>query len=65
MIPFPESALNEEASRLFMESYDEYAKLARMHTELHALPKVVVEEKAELIVEKPEKKEITFNLGQI
>jgi len=39
MVPFPESALNEEASRLFMESYQEYYKIAKMHKELHALPK--------------------------
>ena len=34
--PFPESALNEEAGKLFMEDYDEYAKKARMYTEVHA-----------------------------
>jgi len=25
IVPFPESALNEEAGRLFMESYDDYS----------------------------------------
>lgn len=34
--PFPESALNEEAGKLFMEDYDEYAKKARMYAEIHA-----------------------------
>lgn len=34
--PFPESALNEEAGKLFMEDYEEYAKKARMYTEVHA-----------------------------
>jgi len=34
--PFPESALNEEAGKLFMEDYDEYAKKARMYTDVHA-----------------------------
>ena len=34
--PFPESALNEEAGKDFMEDYDEYAKKARMYTEVHA-----------------------------
>ena len=34
--PFPESALNEEAGKLFMEDYDEYAKKARLFTEVHA-----------------------------
>ena len=52
LVPFPESALNEEASRLFMESYDEYFKIAKMHKELHAKPKNVVNEKVDMIVEK-------------
>merc|ERR1719265_1063257 len=30
IVPFPESALNEEAGRLFMESYAEYAAHASM-----------------------------------
>ena len=36
IVPFPESSLNEEAGKLFMESYDEYAKRARMLTAVHA-----------------------------
>lgn len=38
IIPFPESALNEEAGKLFMESYDEFAARARLMTEVHAIP---------------------------
>ena len=38
--PFPESALNEEAGKLFMEDYDTYFKKARMFTEVHARAKV-------------------------
>ncbi|EOD16734.1 hypothetical protein EMIHUDRAFT_370211 [Emiliania huxleyi CCMP1516] len=34
--PFPESALNEEAGKLFMEDYDQYFKKAAMMTEVHA-----------------------------
>lgn len=34
--PFPESALNEEAGKLFMEEYDAYFKKAQMMTEVHA-----------------------------
>jgi ubiquitin-conjugating enzyme E2 S len=34
--PFPESSLNDEAGKLFMESYEEYAKKARMNTKIHA-----------------------------
>ncbi|KAH0510785.1 Ubiquitin-conjugating enzyme E2 S, partial [Microtus ochrogaster] len=33
--PNPESALNEEASRLLLENYEEYAAWARLHTEIH------------------------------
>lgn len=38
IIPFPESSLNDEAGKLFMESYDEYAARARIMTEVHAMP---------------------------
>jgi len=34
--PFPESALNDEAGKLFMEDFEEYTKKARMYTEVHA-----------------------------
>lgn len=33
--PFPDSALNEDAGKLFMESYDEYFKRARLHADVH------------------------------
>jgi ubiquitin-conjugating enzyme E2 S len=36
--PYPESALNEEAGKLLLEDYDEYAKHARLMTSLHAQP---------------------------
>lgn len=38
IVPFPESALNEEAGRLFMESYAEYASHAAMINRVHAMP---------------------------
>ena len=38
IVPFPESSLNDEAGKLFMESYDEFAVRARIMTEVHALP---------------------------
>ena len=41
IVPFPESALNEEASRLFLESYDEYFRRAALLTSIHA-PKASV-----------------------
>mmetsp|Transcript_25658 Transcript_25658/g.66046 ORF Transcript_25658/g.66046 Transcript_25658/m.66046 type:complete len:210 (+) Transcript_25658:99-728(+) len=36
--PFPESALNEEAGRLLLEEYDEYARHAQLMTSIHAQP---------------------------
>lgn len=39
IVPFPESALNEEAGKAFMDDYEEYAQHARLITELYALPK--------------------------
>ncbi|XP_075931129.1 ubiquitin-conjugating enzyme E2 S isoform X2 [Petromyzon marinus] len=36
--PNPESALNEEAGRLLLEAYEDYAAHAKLLTEIHALP---------------------------
>eukprot|EP01090_Pellita_catalonica_P015017 TRINITY_DN3958_c0_g1_i1.p1 TRINITY_DN3958_c0_g1~~TRINITY_DN3958_c0_g1_i1.p1 ORF type:complete len:196 (+),score=31.72 TRINITY_DN3958_c0_g1_i1:143-730(+) len=36
--PNPESSLNEEAGRLLLEDYAEYAKRARVHTAIHGKP---------------------------
>jgi len=36
IVPFPESSLNDDAGKLFMESYDEYAAKARLMTSIHA-----------------------------
>lgn len=35
IVPFPESSLNDEAGKLFMESYEEYAKRARLMADVH------------------------------
>ena len=35
IVPFPESSLNDEAGKLFMESYDEFAKRARLMADVH------------------------------
>lgn len=40
IVPFPESSLNDEAGRLFMDSYDEYARRARLWTSIHAQKKL-------------------------
>lgn len=34
IVPFPESSLNDEAGKLFMESYEEFARRARIMTEV-------------------------------
>lgn len=36
IVPFPESSLNEEAGKLFMENYDEYFKRAKLLTGIYA-----------------------------
>ena len=36
IVPFPESSLNEEAGKLFMENYDEYFKHAKLITNIYA-----------------------------
>ena len=35
IVPFPESSLNDEAGKLFMESYDEYARRAKLMANVH------------------------------
>ncbi|CAI9101077.1 OLC1v1038318C3 [Oldenlandia corymbosa var. corymbosa] len=35
--PFPESALNEQAGKMLLENYEEYARHARIFTGIHAL----------------------------
>ncbi|GMF57495.1 unnamed protein product [Phytophthora fragariaefolia] len=36
IVPFPESSLNGEAGKLFLDSYDEYARRAKLWTNIHA-----------------------------
>ncbi|XP_062229461.1 ubiquitin-conjugating enzyme E2 22-like [Phragmites australis] len=35
--PFPESALNEQAGKMLLENYEQYARHARLYTGIHAL----------------------------
>ncbi|WCJ28663.1 Ubiquitin-conjugating enzyme E2 S [Euphorbia peplus] len=37
--PFPESALNEQAGKMLLDDYEEYARHARLYTAIHAKPK--------------------------
>jgi len=39
IIPFPESSLNDEAGKFFMDSYDEYARRARLMADIHGRPR--------------------------
>ena len=41
IVPFPQSSLNEEAGKMFMDNYDEYFKVAKMLTEIHAKKNIV------------------------
>ena len=51
IIPFPQSALNEEAGKLFMEDYEAFFKYAKWFTTIHAKPnkskKIDIEDKKE------------------
>ena len=43
IVPFPESSLNDEAGKLFMESYDEYSRRAHLMADVHGRPYSCVE----------------------
>lgn len=38
IVPFPESSLNDEAGKLFMESYEEFFKRAKLMADVHGRP---------------------------
>ena len=40
IVPFPQSSLNEEAGKMFMDNYDEYFRVAKMLTDIHAKKKI-------------------------
>ena len=68
LIPFPESSLNEEAGREFMDNYDLFFKHAKVFTEVHARPnatqKAIMEERARKDLEEAKKDE-KKNVAQI
>lgn len=37
IVPFPESSLNEEAGKIFMEDYNEYCTISKIYTKVHAM----------------------------
>ena len=55
IVPFPQSSLNEEAGKMFMDNYDEYFKVAKMLTDIHAKKKIVQKNNSEENNEKNEK----------
>ena len=44
IIPFPESSLNEEAGREFMDDYNSFCEHARVYTQVHAKPNAAQKE---------------------
>lgn len=44
IVPFPESSLNDEAGKLFMESYEEYARRAKLMANVHGRPRSYMEQ---------------------
>lgn len=51
IVPFPQSSLNEEAGKMFMENYDEYFRVAKMFTQIHAKKKEIVQKEKEVTEE--------------
>mmetsp|Transcript_32175 Transcript_32175/g.36586 ORF Transcript_32175/g.36586 Transcript_32175/m.36586 type:complete len:234 (+) Transcript_32175:113-814(+) len=47
IVPFPESSLNDEAGKLFMESYKEYAKRATLMANIHGKSKRITNDEGE------------------
>lgn len=39
IVPFPESSLNEDAGKMFMEDYETFRMEARLMAQVHAKPK--------------------------
>ena len=63
IVPFPQSSLNEEAGKMFMDNYDEYFRVAKMLTEIHAKKKVIKNEKKS--VDKNDETKLEMDLEQI
>ena len=59
IVPFPQSSLNEEAGKMFMDNYDEYFKVAKMITEIHA--KKNISQKCDVIKDKEKNTDIIAN----
>ena len=68
IVPFPQSSLNEEAGKMFMDNYDEYFKVAKMLTDIHAKKKITKkkdEEKSHIVINKDNNEDIIENVTDI
>jgi hypothetical protein len=54
IVPFPESSLNDEAGKLFMDSYEEYSKRARLMADVHGRAVTVEASSEPLCNKRPE-----------
>ena len=61
IVPFPQSSLNEEAGKMFMDNYDEYFRVAKMLTEIHAKKKVIKKDEDDNIDMEKEKDKDDIN----
>ena len=52
IVPFPESSLNDQAGREFMQSYDDYFAHAKISADIHARPTTVQQELIDNMVNK-------------
>lgn len=43
IVPFPESSLNDEAGKFFMDSYEEFSRRARLMADVHGRPRPFTE----------------------
>jgi Ubiquitin-protein ligase len=68
IIPFPESSLNDEAGKLFMESYEEYARRAKLMANIHGKqvsPRVNEDTTTANVAEIPSMKNSKENEGKL
>jgi 5,10-methylene-tetrahydrofolate dehydrogenase/methenyl tetrahydrofolate cyclohydrolase len=57
IVPFPESSLNDEAGKMFMENYDQYAKAARVYCNVYAMKKAQTSSENQVLAKAPKKEE--------
>lgn len=68
IVPFPESSLNDEAGKLFMESYEEYARRAKLMANIHGRqisPRVKEDTTTSNVAEIPSLKNSKENEGKL